>query len=283
MSTLISTQRTPLRSRGMLRQKKRRSKPFVVWMLILLFGWPALSFGQAGKEFCDMALTPVEDKALAYEGRGGNRCEGLYTARVGGQFEVVSLLIGTLDYLWLEDTDLTVSSPHVTASGVNIRAVALPEKTYYRMDSRLDPQGHLTWSTGEVLVRERLAAGDVGVFGWVAMERGREFVPVQVVRAGGTAEGNAPIHLGLRPSVDMENVSWRHARFVDGDCREWTQPEKVFSSRVDSISFSQGDLIPVVLPERRSAVECVEIYSREAGGDWLEKPFKLRMRRSDAP
>ncbi len=268
----------------MLRQKKRGSERIFSWMLILLFAAPALSFGQnrSGREFCDAALTPVPNDPLAYAGRG-NRCEGLYTARVGGQFEVVSLLIGTLDYPWLEDVDLTVSSPHVRDSVVNIRAVALPEKTYYRMDSRLAPQSQLTWSTGDVLVQERLAAGDVGVFGWVDTERGKEFVPVQVVHADSTADATAPIHLGVRPAVDMEDVSWRHARFVDGDCMAWTQPEKVFSSRVDSISFSQGDLIPIVLPDRHTAVECVEIFSREAGGDWLDKPFKIRIRRSDVP
>ena len=284
MSTDISIHRAPSRSRGVLRQKKRESKTFVSWMVILLFVGPALSFGQnrPGEEFCDTALITESNNPSAYAGRG-NRCEGFYTAKVGGQFEVVSLLIGTLDYPWQEDVELSVSSPHVTATDVNVRAVGLPLGTYYRMDSRLAQHGQLTWLTGDVLTPKRLDAGAVGVFGWVGTERKKVYVPLQVVRADSASDATAPIRLRLRLTVNMDDVFWRYADLDDGECRAWTDREKVLNPRSQASSFDEGELVTIILPSRRTAEECLEIFGREPkSGEWGDL-LKIRIRRSDVP
>src|SRR5439155_10238182 len=82
---------------------------------------------------CD-SVRPLLGSSSAYKNRG-NRCEGLYVADVGSRsIDIVSFTSGSIRY------DLNTKSPLKlsvvgTSPLVNVRAVAITPKTYYRMDT----------------------------------------------------------------------------------------------------------------------------------------------------
>src|SRR5271166_5539989 len=87
---------------------------------------------------CDQ-LRPLPNSDVQYKERG-NRCEGLYVADVGMRsLELVSFQLGGgLAYKLKNGEQLRVTAPGQTQS-LHVRAVAMPARTYYRMDAILNP------------------------------------------------------------------------------------------------------------------------------------------------
>ena len=114
-------------------------------MLAVVFG--LTSSGQTLR--CD-SLEPIPESSMQYKNRG-NRCEGFYVANVGARnIDVVALTIGLLKYDLDKGVKLLISAP-TQIRPVHVRAVAIPPRTYYRMDADLDGGKVLEWPVDDVL------------------------------------------------------------------------------------------------------------------------------------
>jgi hypothetical protein len=92
---------------------------------------------------CDDHLTPVSDTRTGYHLREPDtRCEGFYKAPVSAavDLELVALTRGRLRFDSAANNTLKLSSP-VRREAVQLRGIALPDKTYYRLDGLIPAAG----------------------------------------------------------------------------------------------------------------------------------------------
>jgi hypothetical protein len=207
---------------------------------------------------CD-DIRPVESYRIKYRERGGNRCEGFYESDVSsGSLNVVGVVLEKFKSRFREKEKLTVSSP-MLKERINIRAVGIPLKTYYRMDAEIGPNQRLEWPVDDVLRPQGLGHKDIGIFGWIRDKGEKMYIPVRVVssilpdqesdsiygiphtalkvvytflqdipgkreqNSGKCKAGNegCPIYVFLRASLDVMNVRWRFADLAeDRTCKK---------------------------------------------------------------
>lgn len=117
---------------------------------------------------------------------------------------MVSVLLGNLYFDKKPDVVLEVSAPNFTQGDVNIRAVAIPLKRYYRMDGSVSPEESMRRPIGDVVVPGQLSAQRLGVFGWVGTESEKTFVPLRVTQknTAKSASSKEITYLIVRSSVD---------------------------------------------------------------------------------
>src|ERR1044071_2664057 len=98
---------------------------------------------------CD-ALTPLKGSRTGYQKRA-NRCEGIYVSNVGSRsLAAMSFTLGAIHFDLKSAAPLEVTAPG-QAEPVNVRATAIPLKTYYRMDSVLPAHSVFSWPVTDVL------------------------------------------------------------------------------------------------------------------------------------
>ena len=234
----------------------------------------------AQDDVCDNRLRPISGN-LGYGWRKpGALCEGLYQAPVTATgLDVVSLLRGKLRFDLDRDRQLRVSAPDLSglASGpVRVRAVALPLKTYYRMDATLPADHALVWPVGEVLYPARLNADRIGVFGWVGSETDKTFVPLMVVpKEGGTAPAiGAPLELMVRSPVELDKLVWRTSL----EDERITGPLTWQDAGAGPVRA--GQVVTVMLPARAAAVLRVDIAAKRTDTDkWLTLTLRVKVPR----
>jgi hypothetical protein len=228
-------------------------------------------------EKCD-ALVPAQGQ-IEYRWRQ-NRCEGFYRSNVSsGDLELVSLLLGHLAGDTTRDARLEIVVPAVPRSlsgPIQIRAVAIPPRTYYRMDATANAGGRLSWPLGEVVGPAQLSMERVGVFGWVDASPERVFVPLRVVPSGQAGAAGGPIELRVRSSSAVDWVRWR--AHVDGaapqDLPAWQDA-------------AQGGLdawkpVTVVLPAGAAAILRVDVRAKPQNSDQTQL-LSFRVARPDLP
>src|SRR5687768_7177265 len=85
---------------------------------------------------CDPKLSPLKGSAHDYRPRR-DRCEGMYDSLVSGQgLDVVSFTRGPLQFSLTRQTVLKVEGA-TQHPPLNVRAVGISVKTYYRMDATM--------------------------------------------------------------------------------------------------------------------------------------------------
>lgn len=141
----------------------------LVLALALVATLPAASGEAASDDVCDPGLERESDNPMAY-GPREDRCEGLYRLRVNSDEILVKSWTA-----WFEDFDpgdghpLELSwslPPDAQGQPVRVRATALKPRTFYRMDTRLQP-GETPWSwPTQLLGQLRLGRSDLGVLSW---------------------------------------------------------------------------------------------------------------------
>ena len=165
---------------------------------------------------CDQSLRPMAGQA-GYTARG-SRCEGLCVSDVSAQsLELISLLRGKLHYDLQPQVQLTIIEPDISgmAQGrIQVRAVAQPLKTYYRMDTELPTNRRMVWPVKDVLLPLHLHADRVGVYGWIEAQPEQLFVPLRIIPQGGSLP-QVPIEVIVRSSLDVEGLVWRVAAEKD--------------------------------------------------------------------
>ncbi|HEV2986792.1 MAG TPA: hypothetical protein VG759_00010 [Candidatus Angelobacter sp.] len=232
----------------------------VCWVMVWACFYPHLSKAQ---ERCD-AVRPLPGSASGYQQRG-NRCEGLYVTDVGSQsLDVVSFTRGSPKFDLSAGGSLRVSASTQT-SPVHIRAVAIPPRTYYRMDATLARGAVLVWPVGAVLLPESLSANRIGVYGWTGAENKKTFIPVQIVPQGSEAAAvpAGPALLYVQPSFDADQVKWRWAPVQKDACSVFQSWKNAIESPVDA-----GWPVKINLSQLPAGLNCIEVAANSQRTPW---------------
>jgi hypothetical protein len=159
---------------------------------------------------------------------------------------------------------LVVSVPNdvrpMIKTPIQVRAVALPLGTYYRLDAQLPLEDSLQWPVAHVLLPAGLHADRVGVFGWVMHDDARLFVPLQVTSAG-QVPVRRPMRLVVRAPKDIESLVWR---VYAPDSQVQQPPEWVAGTQT---LVPAGHPVPIVLPNGPTGIMRVEIAAKEPNHD----------------
>jgi len=222
---------------------------------------------------CD-SVRPLPSSSSAYKNRG-NRCEGLYVADVSSKsIDIISFTSGSISYdlnskLPLKVAVLSKSSP------VNVRAVAVTPKTYYRMDTFVLAGATLIWPVTDVLLPENLTDNRIGIFGWVGTESAKIFVPVRVVSGSSAPAVPSSDHVVLlaQTSFDADSIKWRWARTQGSGCL-------AFGNWEDAILHPIMASSPVKIDFKKvsSGVDCVELVARSQGSNnWVTVRIRVEV------
>ncbi len=208
---------------------------------------------------CDSRIRPANSYEIKYRERD-NRCEGMYRSDVASfGFSIVGVIQGKFQYRLDRQEKLIVSSPFLQNQTVNIRAMALPLTTYYRMDAKIDQEDSLIWPVGDVLYQENLGNESIGVFGWIGKEEDKIYVPVKVTSEMRPSLEDSVTYIYLKASKDVKNVKWRFADLTeDSTCSAsgpWIKP---VVSR-----YSYGKKIIVNVPAQKKAPICITVTAED--------------------
>ena len=232
---------------------------------VVLIGNAVIIFAQPGSQ---SKLVAIKGE-LGYKKRGNNRCEGFYEKSCGGGLHVVSLIYGVLHFDWNPEVVLEVHLPDNIKNKVNIRAKAIPLKTYYQMDSQLSPKDVLKWPIDEVIYKAGLKPTVIGVFGWVGSEVEKKFVPIKIFQEEKIPKKNDKIYLRVRADVDVEKVICRFSEVIDGKSSKSVEGWKVIGDYVNA-----GHAVTIELPGKNGGELCVEMKAKPGeSGTWL--PLKI--------
>lgn len=239
-------------------------------VLVFLTCWFILCGMNAQELKCD-SVRPLPGTSSAYKDRG-NRCEGLYVADVGSRsIDIVSFTSGGIRYDLNSKSPLKLSVMGASAV-VNVRAVAITPKTYYRMDARLQHGKPLVWPVTDVLLPEHLTDNRIGIFGWTGTEEGKTFVPVDV-KSGTAALARDQVILVAQTSFDADAIKWRWARTQGQACQTFGVWEDAISHPTMANSPTKVDFKK--LP---GGVDCVELVARsQVSNDWVTLKFRVEM------
>ncbi len=220
---------------------------------------------------CD-ALRPVTN-AMGYRVREANvRCEGLYESVVRAiDLELVGVMAGApLDFsqspVEVVGPDIVDMPSQLIGQTIQVRAVALPLKTYYRMDGVLDDNSRLLWPIDEVIQPAGLGAGDLALYGWVGTELDKTFVPVRAAAGGADNAGTGVVKLMLRVSSHAEKVYWKTAE--NGVETDW-------ALAVEG-PVGSGQTIAVDLPQGSPSLVRVDVTAKPKNSDdWTTIRFNV--------
>jgi hypothetical protein len=220
---------------------------------------------------CDR-LRPLPDSDAQYKERG-NRCEGLYVADVGvPSLELVSFQLGGIAYQLYGGEHLRVTAPGQKQS-VHVRAVAVPARTYYRMDATIEAGATLDWPVSDVLLPQNLGPERIGVFAWKGSENAMIFVPVRI-QGGGAAAANqkAVAILTMRPSFDVARIMWRSAVVAGERCSTFGDWQNLATSQVlaqQPVRLKLGSL---------TGQHCVEVAAQAgSSNDWSTVQVRVEL------
>lgn len=115
---------------------------------------------------CDETLQRVANETGYRLRVSGIRCEGLYVSKVSrsNDLVLVGLTRGRLD---LESKDTLLLKSAIPDQAIHIRAIAIPEKTYYRLDGVISVGKPFIWPLKEVVKRIGLRAEDLALSGFL--------------------------------------------------------------------------------------------------------------------
>lgn len=213
---------------------------------------------------CDPGLQGVSDPALAYRERDARRCEGFYVSPVSstGSLRLVGLSRGALRFSKRDDA-VTLSLPDV-GQALRLRARALPEKTYYRLDAAPPPGPAWRWPL-EVPQSGELRAQDLGIYAYLG--NGQEEIHVPVI-----FDPKAGLSAVFQASQDLARLTWRWALSQDGRCAamgDWQPPLEQ--------GFDAAQRIELSLPADAGGEFCLEVAGQpKTGGDWLQGSWRVR-------
>ena len=213
------------------------------------------------------ASLPPEHGPLGFQRRSdGDRCEGFFRSNVSGESLSVAFLMSGL----LPESSFV----EVTGAGpdreINVRAVALPLGTYYRMDAVISPGKPLRWPLSEVVTASgSLKSTDLGLYGWFGDAGRPTYVPVRATAPGATPTGTPVVRLGVRANVGLALITYSISD--DESCHFGGQAWNRLAAEVGS-----GAVRALVLSADRPAL-CVGFRAKLANSDQSE-PLTVRIR-----
>lgn len=190
-----------------------------MWVLALL-----ASFAVA-QDYCDPSVVVNDRSPFKYQMRD-TRCEGLYEQQVSSSvIALVSFYTTFEPFEPSEEVRGSITLDWHNAPGanrVNVRAVGIAYKLYYRMDAQVVADAKpFAWSKN-VLDSLRIASKDIGVLAWSALTfgEGRDeverdvFLPLEVYQTSPT--NSSTYTVSVMPRMDLEKVYYRVATAEDG-------------------------------------------------------------------
>jgi len=159
---------------------------------------------------CDASLLKMSTGPLGYQDRG-DRCEGTYIKQVGS----TTLFVASFTELF-EQYDAKSGKPLqiewdnlATDTGVQIRALGVKQKLYYRMDSfRPAATTSYSWPT-DMLASLNILKNDIGVIGTtrhaIGQVRRDVYLPLRIRQQSNAAPGGV-YHLALLPGVELSEI-----------------------------------------------------------------------------
>jgi hypothetical protein len=218
-------------------------------------------------------LHPLPGSLSQYQLRA-NRCEGLYVADVASEsIDVVSFTLGTISFELNSETQLRVSA-RTASQEVHVRAVALPRRTYYRMDATIPSDSILVWPVADVLLPERLGADRVGVFAWTGTEDKKIFAPVHVVTTDldNVARRDEP-NLYIELPFDADRIKWRWAPLQQSRCSDFHKWQDATTSPVTA-----GWPVKIKLSGVPPGLSCLEVAATsQVSSSWQTLSTRVEM------
>lgn len=198
-------------------------------------------------------------------------CEGLYKQPISAQIEVVSVLVGGLLFDAAVDRKLEISVHDpaiVPVETLNVRAVSLPLRTYYRMDARLPKVGALTWPLDTVVKPQQMKQSEIGLFGWTGAGKDMLYVPLRVRGEGAEAPAAAAVVVGVRAHQTFDDLVWRiTAERDDAEYGPWTRLDR---------RVRRGERVEIELPPGPAEVVRLEVEAkRKDEEDWLHADARI--------
>jgi hypothetical protein len=216
---------------------------------------------------CDDSLEPERDESGYRLRDQPTRCEGFYVSPVAAPtgLDLVRLLRGRLA---AAGDVLNLAAPGL-GQPVRVRGLGLPERTYYRLDGEIAPGQRFRWDLSRVARANRLAAADLGLYGYLpGPEAERVYVPLALDPPG---ELVAAV-LGQQRSERYGTVQWRVAGLrQDGGCEAMKGDWK-------PLPVPEPSGQPVEIPLRDAGTAfCLQVAARpERGGDWRRGLWRIR-------
>lgn len=162
---------------------------------------------------CQKSLSPdpIVERDGYKERDGGQRCEGIYTSPVAGKsVQVVSLTQGRLSYDFGQSAPLfiTLAITPANPAPIHVRAVGIPERLYYEMDADMPHGRALDWPIKEVVIPERIAPTDIGVYAFHAGVGGDPVLLPVTIATGAPTASPEPLIVILRVGA-VVSPRWR--------------------------------------------------------------------------
>jgi hypothetical protein len=169
---------------------------------------------ECSKRFPNVA-PDVTTGPLAFGPRAGDRrCEGFFIAPVAG--EPMALVRISLGAVPPEAEEVVLSS--VLSRDIRVRAVALPEATFYRMEGEIQTGKTFRWPLREVVrASTGLKPSDLGVYGWFERDGEIIYTPVKISSAGGPIAAGAQATVVVRANVAFDEILYQLSD--RSDCR----------------------------------------------------------------
>lgn len=151
----------------------------------------------------------MSDDPYGYRLRG-DRCEGIYIKEVAGEaLRVVSLTESVEDFDPATGKNLLVEWTTPGNVAVRLRAYALRQRLYYRMDT-LRPAGSTTYDwPSNLLATFNLGRNEVGIVAWTTYWAGNTnhevYIPLRIRQQAATIPSRS-YQLVLLPSVELAEV-----------------------------------------------------------------------------
>ena len=220
---------------------------------------------------CDGRLVPDSDTLTGYRLREPNtRCEGFYKAPVSAAatLELVALTRGRLRFDSSANDILTLSSP-IRHEAVQLRGIALPDKTYYRLDGLIPAAGGFRWVLSDAVRPRHLRPENLSLYGRLA-NKPAVYVPITV--------GPEPeLSLRVRDPNSYDKVMWRYAQRSNDNCAAmpaWTAVRL-------PVHRMTGDPVDIPLPDKLTGQICLEVSTLPEGKAKWNLPQRLFIRLGD--
>lgn len=202
---------------------------------------------------CDPNLKVRAGDPLGYRERG-DRCEGMFVEEVSGTIRVASFHFPRGDFQPRAGTSVRLGWSLPPVSQVQVQAVSLRPRTYFRMDAVLPGSAtSYLWPT-DFAETVRLKGADIGLLSWTELPIGgrtrRVYSPVSVKdRSGGT-------ELVVVPEAQLEELYYSLVKIDDQGRAE----ASVVSNRSLRLGvYPSGQPVTIRLP----ALEPKRIYRLE--------------------
>ncbi len=171
---------------------------------------------------CDTRLKPSSDSTYQYKTRDANRCEGFYRSKISTKsLEVAGLLRGKLSYDLVQTETVSITCRTIADDTVYVRAQALPMKTYYRMDGRIEPGEQFIWPVKDVLLPKQLRCSVISVLGFYTDRGDSIYVPVSAEPKINKVKRDDVIRIVFRSDFDLHPVYYKYRIFSNGLTIDW--------------------------------------------------------------